>query len=672
MSVNKRRSAPPGNSPQSLLEAGLRAAGGRIRWGRTLSVAAATLPALTFLSALYVALARFTLLDLARWPVIVPAVAWLIGLGLLWHRQPSRAEAARYLDRRLGLEERIATCVELANRGLLRRDNGPGHAGLVTGALFNDAAVLLSERLHRLPGVRLRLTRANTLAGGAALLALIAALVAPTRVDLLRAERTELNRTLGEQEAQVQALRVEVEGNNRLSPQLRATMLTELTGLESTLRDPSLDQAEGIAVLADAEEKLRSLLHSPSADFNGLVEAAQLMWNSAASNVGWDPELAVSPSDLGKASEATLFMAGNLAGLDPTGERRTSLAAERAASQAAGQDAKLGKALLDTADRVRSRDRDQAAAALTVASQQFALADREREDALALESTLSKLNKGREQVAQVGKPPASKAQVGFRRRSANSNSETGTNGNPPTGQSEDKAAGDQTAGDSTQPSSAKGGTGLGQNAPSYGAAKAGAKGTQGGQNSGAGPSADGQAQPGGSGAPGGQPGNNQGGASVPGQAGGQAGDGQRGTLQGPANGLVGGGAGAISQVANPAGNGSEGASTSRSAPGAESEKVYVPGEAPAGIASEQSGGANSEPPTGAPSQTGAEGRIGEGQGTGKKEIAGRGAGSLAPVRTPYKEVIGQYARQATDALERDYIPPDAKEYVKQYFTALGK
>jgi len=51
---------------------------------------------------------------------------------------------------------------------------------------------------------------------------------------------------------------------------------------------------------------------------------------------------------------------------------------------------------------------------------------------------------------------------------------------------------------------------------------------------------------------------------------------------------------------------------------------------------------------------------------------GTSGGSLATIRTPYTEVIGQYVKRAADALERAYIPQDAKEYVRAYFTQLGK
>jgi hypothetical protein len=35
-------------------------------------------------------------------------------------------------------------------------------------------------------------------------------------------------------------------------------------------------------------------------------------------------------------------------------------------------------------------------------------------------------------------------------------------------------------------------------------------------------------------------------------------------------------------------------------------------------------------------------------------------------------VLGQYSEQAIEALDRAYVPPDAKEYVRDYFSALGK
>jgi hypothetical protein len=35
-------------------------------------------------------------------------------------------------------------------------------------------------------------------------------------------------------------------------------------------------------------------------------------------------------------------------------------------------------------------------------------------------------------------------------------------------------------------------------------------------------------------------------------------------------------------------------------------------------------------------------------------------------------VLGEYSDRAIEALDRAYVPPDAKQYVRDYFTALGK
>jgi hypothetical protein len=49
-----------------------------------------------------------------------------------------------------------------------------------------------------------------------------------------------------------------------------------------------------------------------------------------------------------------------------------------------------------------------------------------------------------------------------------------------------------------------------------------------------------------------------------------------------------------------------------------------------------------------------------------------GSGTLGQIRTPYKQVIGDYAEKASQALDKTYVPADAKQYVKDYFTELGK
>ena len=63
---------------------------------------------------------------------------------------------------------------------------------------------------------------------------------------------------------------------------------------------------------------------------------------------------------------------------------------------------------------------------------------------------------------------------------------------------------------------------------------------------------------------------------------------------------------------------------------------------------------------------------GSGAGEGAQSPGELGSGTLGQIRTPYKQVIGDYAEKASQALDKTYVPADAKQYVKDYFTELGK
>jgi hypothetical protein len=135
---------------------------------------------------------------------------------------------------------------------------------------------------------------------------------------------------------------------------------------------------------------------------------------------------------------------------------------------------------------------------------------------------------------------------------------------------------------------------------------------------------------------------------------------------------MGGGSGAISQVPNPEGQGIGGGGPSQpqGAGGPEPESVYVPPAPESGAAPDNA--SSGVPGQAAPQQPGGiEGRGADG-GDGAQTPADLGAGARTQIRTPYTEVIGKYAEQATQALDRVYIPADARDYVKNYFIQLGK
>jgi hypothetical protein len=193
-------------------------------------------------------------------------------------------------------------------------------------------------------------------------------------------------------------------------------------------------------------------------------------------------------------------------------------------------------------------------------------------------------------------------------------------------------------------------------------------------NSGAGgqtTSGDGQSGGNGGGTQGGSPGQ-QGADGNPGSTAGGGTGSAPGTFGGQMNGPIGGSGGAISRVQNPQGRGISPTSDPSADP-APGEELYIPpaGDPQIGGGASEEGNVPGQAAPGEPRTEGLEGRASPG-GESPQGIDQRGTGVRAEIRTPYREVYGEYAQQATQALESTYIPADAKEYVKEYFTELGK
>ncbi|MDQ3707106.1 MAG: hypothetical protein M3437_18150 [Chloroflexota bacterium] len=643
-------------------------------------MAAVSLPLLVLAIAAYVAVVRFTLANLPTWPVLLAFVSWVLIVALWSRAQPvTSAEAARFVDQSLGLDERVSTSVELINSARLVRSQAPPTG--VHYALLADTAAVLDERLDSLPApFRFRWTRVNAVAVAVAMVALLGAVAVPAQAEFARGERSALAKAVQDQLAQVQVLRAEVEANDQLSTELKASILQELASLETTLKNTSLDQASAIATMADAEQRLRGLLETPSADFDGLVAAARLVWNAALQNLEWEADQSIYTTDLGRASEASLFLSENMGRMTSNAERRVAFSLERASTQASGREPELGADLAEASTAVRTRDYTPAVRALVAASEKFAAANSQRENSVALENVLSQLNKGREQLAQAGRPQTKKAQVGFRRRGP---AAANANATPDLGNFDPDAEVAQ-GGTAASPDSEKVG-GLGplvgeNNVAAYGGSQStGGSGGQPAQTDGQ----DGTTSPGSG--PGGGTNGQEGGqsegseqSSGGGAAGGATSDsGEQGTLGGSVNGPVGGVGGAISHVPNPSGQGNATEDKRTQAPGQEEsgtggEQVYVPGvsegDSAGGETPPEAPDANSDEPN----TNGVGGRIGEGDSGGADVSSGTGEGGAVRVQTPYREVLAEYARQATEAIDRAYVPPDAKEYVKNYFSELGK
>jgi hypothetical protein len=624
----------------------------RLSRRRTRRWISATLAIPLLLCAAWLGLLKFTLLDLPWWPVLFVPLLWfpILALWVARTRPVSRSSCARYLDSVLELDERVLTCLELGVRA--RLGSLSGLAASFAETLYADTVEIVQQRLYLLPsapGATYRGWRgiAPRLAALAAVILLVGVIVVPSPVAGQKSEQNAVRAALDAQVQKLAGVRAELVKRADVPDNLKATISAQLQQLEAQLRASTQDRSQALAAIATAEDKLRELLPAASADFDPLVRASQQLQSAAAGTTEWDPAAATDKTDLGLGADAASYVTAYVNQFTNVQARVMASALERAASLAANKDPELAQNLLDAAAAVRLKDSAKATAALSAASSRLSAASKELQTAQALEGTLSNLDDGRQTIAQAGASATKRGQVGFRR--------------PASSADPGAQAADQNGSTGQQDPTPANGPNIGQNQPAFGASNGPGPGTlqqspgSGSGTSGAGAGGTQSSNPLGVGKSGSSSG--AGGGSPSGQ----------GPVQGAINGpiRVGGASGGGSDAQ---GNG-VGTSTSTQAQtgSAPSYQIYVPTKP--GTAGKSGTSGQFAPPN--PTGDGLGGRVGNGS-TGAAAGGAPGLGQLTQVRTPYNEVLGQYAEQATQALARAYVPPDAKEYVKQYFTELGK
>ncbi len=283
---------------------------------------------------------------------------------------------------------------------------------------------------------------------------------------------------------------------------------------------------------------------------------------------------------------------------------------ERAATSLAGSDPAAATQLKAAAAALRKGDAEAAQAALKAAAAALRQADTAQIATDTLTGAISQLAQSRTTVAQAGLDATAATNAQDRLRGL------GRPGGQP-GQ-----AGATTAG--------AGGGAAGT--PGAGQAAQSGQGTQGG----AGPAAD-QA---------GQTGPAAGAQSSGGAGAANTGGNSAGTRNGSGN-DSGQGAGAAPTPSGP---------NEASGP----ERVYVP------EAGTRPSGTSTGPQDTIPSDSGGGGGTTDSANT----VVRTGPGLKPGVSTPYQNVIGQYGDSAASALDRSALPPDAKQYVRDYFSSL--
>ena len=532
---------------------------------------------------------------------------------------PLSAVAAR-ADAELGLRERLSTALELTN--------GQAHSSL-TGQHLRETAALVADRA----GARARWPRPSrnemyTLAGlAAALLTLLLLPNAQTTAIRQQQANSQLVQQAASQVAQVQA---QVNSQGDLDPATQQALQQQLAQLQQDLINGTTDPASAVARIAETEARLRRLQDPGAA--NRATALPQLSEELGTFGATAPIGQKLQSGDYAGASQALKDFASTLPNLDPASRAAVAQKLREAAASQAAANPQLAQQLQNAADALNSGDVAGAQAALNNAADQIAQTGQAATTQTALSGVLGDLNAIKRDVAN-GVPPTT----------ANATPQL-PNGTPIAANGSPIASNGTPGRPSGSPVTINGtpivinGTPVTVNGTpvTINGTPVTVNGTpvtiQGtpppnatpvvGQGQGQGQPAQGQGQ--GQGQP----------AQGQGQQGQGSGQGQQGQGQGQgSNQGQGGGAGSGQGGTQPY------------------DPVYaptLPGGAPGQQQTIPGQGGGDSPPTGTT----------------------QGQGANAPSGVPYDQVYQQYRDQALQGIDDPNIPPELREYIRQYFTNL--
>lgn len=326
-------------------------------------------------------------------------------IGWCWPAPP--LQRWRWLDRRLGLADRLTTAWELS---VSRISAPPAFVHAQTAETLRTLAALSLRQHFPLRAHRLPLRLALWLSGS---LALLLWLPNPQLTEL---QRRELQRQIAQEQAvRLETLTVQLAADPALTAAQRAAALAALQAATAALRNPQATPAEQQAALTAAERQLSALRSAETAArVQALAEAAPF----APAAVAQPLTAALQRGDVAAAAEYLRSLT------DPTGrpltpEELTALAdtLARLADSLQTTDPALAQAFQQTAQEIYNGDLDTARAALQQAAEtldataEAAAANRQLEQAQAQLQAARQATGGSSQNASApaGSPASSTA-----------------------------------------------------------------------------------------------------------------------------------------------------------------------------------------------------------------------------------------------------------------------
>ena len=186
----------------------------------------------------------------ARATVVALLAAVVAALAVLVRRR-SRAERARFADRRFGLRERAIAAVEIRAG---QHDVPPALAARQLGDAL--AAANAIDVARQMP---LRSRPADWLPAAVTLAALLLALALPNPQEALLRQQRAVAAAVAAQAAALTDLSQQIAADESLTPAQREALQQPLAEALAALSEPDVSQAEAVAALSGAEVELRRL-----------------------------------------------------------------------------------------------------------------------------------------------------------------------------------------------------------------------------------------------------------------------------------------------------------------------------------------------------------------------------------------------------------------------------
>ena len=517
---------------------------------------------------------------------------------------------SRAFDQQFGLRQRISTALEASDGALAIKSDA------IRVRLQQDAS-RVADSVDARKLLPLRLSWRAGVTSLVLLAALALALALPNAQEQVLAAQNQFQQSLEQQAQQIEQAKQQIQQSKALTDAQKQQALQALNEAQTALNDPNTTPEKALAAINDAQSKLDAMRDQEAqqrqADLQNAGEslAADELTNALANSL--------ANQNFQQAAQQMRNLTSSQQGqsLTPEESQRVADQLDQLARQMQTSEPAMAQQLREAAEQMRQGNMAAAQQALEQAAQSLDQVQQTQQANQELQQAQSQAEAARQSVAQANQQvqqsqPSQQANPNNQNNQAGQNANTQANAAQATAQASSQAASQAASQNSSQASSqqqsSQGQQGEGQQA--------------GGQQPGQAENGSQLAQAGQAGQSG-SPGESQGG--VPGE-------GSTGTTT----------QGGIAQGSSQQSGHSEDTGSENS--------VYAPGRV--GNQGEQ---VVLDDPQGqvAPDPNGSKNTAPQGQST-----------------VPYQAVYSDYAKSADEAIQKDEVPPELRDYVRDYFSSL--